>query len=102
MAAYIVLTYGVLVVAGGIMGYVKSKSLPSILAGGISGVLIIISSILMMNQSSAGSFLALALSVMLLIMFGLRFQSSKKLMPSGLMIILSLISLVTLLLHLRN
>lgn len=97
MAAYVVLTYGILVIAGGFMGYAKAKSKPSLIAGGIFGVIVIIAALLMLKLNPIGSYLALAASVFLLLFFSRRFSATKKFMPSGLMVTLSLVTVLTLL-----
>ena len=40
------LIFGIIMVLGGIMGYVKARSVPSLVAGGISGAIFIISALL--------------------------------------------------------
>jgi len=97
----IVLVYGLLVLAGGIMGYVKAKSLPSIIMGIIFGVFIIWSSTIMYKGDPLGTYLSLAASLILAAFFAMRFRVTKKFMPAGLMIILSVISVITLLIRLR-
>ena len=39
------LIFGVIMVIGGIMGYVKARSVPSLVAGGISGIIFILSAL---------------------------------------------------------
>ncbi|MFQ5865498.1 MAG: TMEM14 family protein [bacterium] len=102
MASYIILAYGILVLVGGILGYVKSQSLPSIISGGIFGLLIIASAILMLKGMAVGTYSALVISVFLAAFFLYRFIGSHKFMPAGLMIILSLISVITLIINLRK
>ncbi|MFQ5638034.1 MAG: TMEM14 family protein [bacterium] len=99
MTAYLIMVYGVLVLLGGIMGYVKSKSIPSVIMGSIFGVLILIGSWQMLKENVIGWGLVLGLSIFLTIFFGYRFWTSMKFMPAGLMILLSLISTVVLLLN---
>ncbi len=97
MAAYVVLVYGILVVAGGIMGYAKAQSKPSLIAGGVFGLIVIVAALLMLKFNPAGRYLSLAASGLLLIFFSRRFNATKKFMPSGLMMALSLITVFTLL-----
>lgn len=97
MDAYIILIYGILAAAGGVMGYVKSKSTPSLLSGLLFGILLVGSSVLMMNGDARGAYFALVLSSVLLAIFLFRFRASKKFMPAGVMIFLSLIAVATLL-----
>jgi uncharacterized membrane protein (UPF0136 family) len=41
VAAVLIALYGVISLAGGILGYVRAGSLPSLIAGGISGVVLL-------------------------------------------------------------
>ncbi|MFQ6112980.1 MAG: TMEM14 family protein [bacterium] len=102
MASYIILAYGVLVLVGGILGYVKSQSLPSIISGVIFGILIILSAAIMLKGMAVGTYSALIISAFLAVFFTYRFIVSHAFMPAGLMIILSLISLITLIINLRR
>lgn len=101
-ASYIILAYGILVIIGGIIGYAKSQSLPSIISGVIFGLLILGSAFFMFNENPLGTYAALALSAILAVFFVYRFMGSHKFMPAGLMIVLSVISIITLLLNLRK
>ncbi|HEX9653226.1 MAG TPA: TMEM14 family protein [bacterium] len=97
MAAYVVLVYGVLVIAGGVMGYAKAKSTPSLISGGLFGVIVIIAALLMLQGNPVGIYVSLAAAFLLLIFFSRRFSTTKKFMPAGLMMALSLITVLTLL-----
>jgi len=78
VSAYIVLVYGILVAAGGVMGYVKSKSMPSLITGLLFGNLLIGCSVFMLNGDIRATYVALVLSLALLAIFFFRFRVSKK------------------------
>lgn len=61
--------YGVLSLAGGVMGYVKAKSRASLLAGGVSGVVLIGSALLATRHPVAGLALASVVSAALVARF---------------------------------
>ena len=86
--------FAVLTVAGGVLGYVKAKSTPSIVAGSIAGGLLAAAAWSMQNQGRPGVLLGLVVSVLLLARFGRAFAKTKKPMPAGLMTALSLIGIV--------
>lgn len=89
--------YAVLLVVGGVIGYVRAGSRPSLIAGVASAVLTI-SCLLVAIYKRPGLGLGLAMPVaaLLLAIFGYRLFKGWKLMPAGLMTALSLIVLVLL------
>lgn len=61
------LAFGVVTVLGGLMGYVKAKSLASLIAGGVSGALLLVAGALVSTRFLfAGALLALVVSLALL------------------------------------
>lgn len=97
MTAWIILIYGVLVAAGGVLGYVKANSTPSLIAGGIAGLLLIGSGLAMLKGPyQVGWWLALIVAILLLGRFAMASFNNFKMMPGGLMIILSVIAIIVL------
>lgn len=99
LTAWIILIYGVLVAAGGGYGYLKANSLPSLVAGGISGLALIGAAAAMMRGAySAGWWLALIIAGLLLARFAYATftADSFKFMPGGMMILMSLAAIITL------
>lgn len=93
--------FGLLSIAGGVMGFVKAKSRPSLIAGGLAGVLLIVAGYLMgASASLAGPILAMGLSLALAGRFVPAFVRTKKVMPAGMMATLSVIGAVLLVLYL--
>lgn len=91
IAPWLLLLYAILVIAGGVMGYVKARSKPSLISGLISGVALLIAWLITLGNSySTGIGLATCLAIALLIVFGLRFRKTNKFMPAGLMATVSL------------
>lgn len=86
--------FAALTIAGGIMGFVKAGSTASIVAGGISGALIIVAALLLKTNVVAGLALGGILALALAGRFAPAFFSSGKFMPAGMMAILSAIALV--------
>jgi len=98
MTSWIVLIYAVLIAIGGVMGYVKAGSTASLIAGGIAGILLAGSSIAMMRGAyQAGWWVALVVTILLLLRFGQAAFKEFKMMPGGIVIIMSLIVLAVLL-----
>ncbi len=88
--------YGILLLFGGIMGYVSAKSKPSLISGVVSGLLLLTSGILQWQQISTGLILAQIVTLVLAIVFAMRLWKTRKFMPAGLMLVLSAAMLVIL------
>jgi len=86
--------FGLLTIVGGVMGYVKAGSTASIVAGGISGVALIIAAFLLPGNVVLGLAIAGVVSILLAGRFIPAFMSTGKVMPAGLMAILSLIGVI--------
>lgn len=100
MAPLIVLLYGILVAVGGVMGYVKAGSLASLVSGGGAGVVLLGASVAMMRGSyTLGWWISLLVALLLLGRFGMAALNDFKLMPGGMVIVMSLIVLAVLLFH---
>lgn len=85
--------FGVLTIAGGIIGYVKAGSTPSIIAGSITGILLLIGAWLIPEHRAAGLIVVLVVSLLLALQFIPKFIRGGKVMPAGMMSILSAIGL---------
>jgi uncharacterized membrane protein (UPF0136 family) len=86
--------FGILTIAGGIVGYAKAGSVISIIAGSISGVLLLVAAFLLPEHQVAGLIIALVVSLLLAGQFVPKFFSTHKVMPAGLMSVLSVIGIV--------
>ena len=91
-ARFFLFVFGVLTIAGGVMGFVKAKSKASLIAGGISGALLVVAGSL--TPSTAGLALGLVVSLALAGRFGRAFAQSKKVMPGGLMAALGIVGVL--------
>ena len=86
--------FGALTIAGGVMGYVKASSMPSLIAGGISGILLLIAGALIPSKPQAGLILGLVISIALAGRFVPAFLKTHNFMPAGMMSILSVIGIL--------
>ena len=96
MKIIVTLIYGVLLLVGGILGYLKAKSKPSLISGVISGLLLLTFGVLQWQQISIGLVLAQVFAVVLAVVFIIRLWKTRKFMPAGLMLVLSVATLVIL------
>jgi uncharacterized membrane protein (UPF0136 family) len=97
LTQYYYIFFGIVSIVGGALGYARSKSIASIVAGGISGGLLILAGLI--GPSSAAHWLALIVSLLLLAYFGPSYLRKRKAMPAIPMILLSVICLVLTAVH---
>ena len=88
------LIFGALTIIGGVIGYVKAQSVPSIIAGAITGILLLIAGWILPNNRMVGLVMAFVVSLLLAAQFVPKFFRTWKVMPAGLMSILSVIGLI--------
>jgi uncharacterized membrane protein (UPF0136 family) len=86
--------FGILTIAGGVVGYVKAGSLPSIIAGSITGVLLLVAAFLLPEHRAAGLATAFIISLLLAGQFIPKFLRTGRVMPAGMMSILSVIAII--------
>src|SRR5438067_9368120 len=88
------IVFGILTIAGGIIGYVKAGSMASIIAGSISGVLLLLAAWLMPEHQSAGLVVALVVSLLLAAQFITKFFRTFKVRPASLISVLSALGII--------
>lgn len=86
--------FGILTIAGGVIGYVKAGSMPSIIAGSVTGILLVIGALILPEHRAAGLLTVLIVSLLLAAQFIPKFIRTGKAMPAGMMSILSAIGIV--------
>ncbi|XP_028759986.1 protein FATTY ACID EXPORT 2, chloroplastic-like [Neltuma alba] len=91
MSQKVTLGYAALVGAGGLIGFLKSGSLKSLLAGGLSAMLLYYVFTELPVRPVFASSLGLGISAALLVVMGSRFKRSGKIFPAG---VVSLVSFV--------
>ena len=62
--------FGALTLVGGIMGFVKAHSLASLIAGGVSGLLLIVAGVIFSGNQQTAGILAIVVSIALVGFFG--------------------------------
>ena len=86
--------YALLLAVGGVIGYVKAGSRPSLIAGVISALAALLALGLSLGNNRLGVPLGLILSIALFVLFGYRYAAkTRKFMPSGLLAVASLVVL---------
>ena len=86
--------FGVLTIAGGVVGYVKAGSVASIIAGSITGVLLLVAAFLLPEHRAIGLATAFIISLLLAAQFAPKFIRTGRIMPAGMMSVLSVIGVI--------
>ncbi|MCC6353254.1 MAG: TMEM14 family protein [Verrucomicrobiae bacterium] len=87
------MVFGVLAAAGGVLGWVRAKSVASVVAGFASGALLVAGGLLAAGGNSAGDWMAGVVSALLLGRFGPAWAKGKT-MPGAPMTVLSVAGLL--------
>ena len=88
------IVFGLLTIVGGAIGYAKAGSTISLIAGSISGILLLLSAYLLPGNLAVGLVLAAVVSIALAGKFVPAFIKTGQVMPAGLMSVLSVIGLI--------
>ena len=88
------IVFGLLTIVGGVIGYVKAGSTISIIAGSVSGILLIVAAYLLSGNLALGLALAGIISILLAGKFIPAFIKTGQAMPAGLMSVLSAIGVI--------
>jgi len=93
VAEYTMIVTGILIAIGGIIGFIKARSMPSLLSGVVSGLLLV-GCFIIANQhdTKIGLGAGILLLTMLEGVFAVRFAKTRKMMPSGMLIGVCVIS----------
>ena len=84
-----VFTFAVIVVTGGVYGFVKAHSIASLVMGASFGAVLCLCSLLIRQERLAALYVATSCVVILHLFFLYRFLKNFKLMPAGIMVLLS-------------
>ena len=90
----LVIVYALLVIVGGVLGFVKAGSRPSLIGGLVGGLALLAAGWGISRGQVWGLQAALVLTLALLVFFIVRYIRTRAFMPGGLMAVLSLLALV--------
>jgi uncharacterized membrane protein (UPF0136 family) len=88
------IVFGALTIVGGIVGYVKAGSVASIVAGSITGVLLLVAAFLLPEYRMVGLVTAFVISLLLAAQFIPKLLRTGRVMPAGIMSLLSVIGII--------
>lgn len=87
--------FGALTIAGGVVGFLKAGSNASLIAGGVSGIVILLAGYLIaIGKVQPGLILGIVVSIALAGRFVPAFLATHKFMPAGMMAILGVIGVI--------
>lgn len=94
----VIWVYALLLLIGGLMGFIKANSLVSLLSSSIIALLFFVCGYFIRKGHATAYYFAAILTIFLLAFFGYRFALTHQFMPAGLMTLLSalMISYLTL------
>ena len=84
--AIVLLIYGAITAVGGVMGYVNAKSTASLIAGAASGCVLLLSGALIIAGAAWGAYLGFAVTMVLIVVFWMRYHKTRTVMPAGMML----------------
>lgn len=93
LAILATIIYGLLSGFGGIWGYIKSQSKPSLIAGCLSAIALFIAAGMQWQNYDMGLLLSKIIILLLMVVFTIRLVKTGKFMPSGVMLITGAIAL---------
>jgi uncharacterized membrane protein (UPF0136 family) len=86
--------YIVLLVVGGLIGFFKAKSKISLITSGVAAALLALTTIHGLFGYTLARGLATGIMALLLVVFSIRLAKTKKFIPSGLLLVITLAALV--------
>lgn len=89
-AATILWIYIVLLLIGGLIGFLKAGSKVSLISAAVASAVLIVASIPSLFQPGAQKIIIETVLAALLVVFAVRLTKTKKFMPSGLMLVLTI------------
>ena len=89
-----ILIYALILFAGGWVGFQKAGSKPSLLAGLLGAILLLIGFfVARYSIRAAGYWIGASVAFLMCVAFGIRLSKTGKLMPSGMLLAISIVAL---------
>ena len=85
--------YIVLLLVGGLIGFYKAKSPASLIASSIFAALLVLTAVPGLFQPKAAMGLSNIIMAVVLVVFAIRLAKTKKFMPAGLMLVMTVVAL---------
>ena len=92
-ATKVLWAYIVLLLVGGLIGFFKAKSKVSLITSAVFAALLVLTTLPNVFQRPFASNLANVMMALLLVVFAIRLAKTRKFMPSGLMLVVTITAL---------
>jgi len=92
-ATKVLWVYIVLLLAGGLAGFFKAKSKVSLILSSVFAALLVLTTLRGIFQVSFANDLANVILAVLLVVFAIRLAKTKKFMPGGLMLVVTILAI---------
>ena len=92
-ASTVLWIYIILLLAGGLIGFLKAKSKVSLITSAVFAALLVLTTLRGIFQPAFARDLVNVLMASLIVVFAVRLAKTKKFMPSGLMLVLTILTL---------
>ena len=92
-ATKVLWVYIILLLVGGLIGFFKAKSKVSLILSSVFAALLVLTTLRGVFQPSFANNLANVILAMLLVVFAIRLAKTKKFMPGGLMLVVTIAAL---------
>jgi uncharacterized membrane protein (UPF0136 family) len=86
--------YGVIMILGGIAGFVRVGSKASLISGVGFGLVLLVCGFDVWRGSQNGLMAAVIIALLLVVLFAIRYAKKRRFMPAGMLAILSLVAAV--------
>ncbi|MBI4342599.1 MAG: TMEM14 family protein [Candidatus Omnitrophica bacterium] len=94
LAIVVVMIFGLFTVMGGVMGYLKAKSRPSLIVGTLMGLSLLVAAFRMREGNQAAPLVAMGIAILLGGRFFITWKQNHRMAPDLLMVLISLVTLI--------
>lgn len=92
----LIIVYSIIVLLGGLIGYLMADSLPSLISGVVFGAALFTCGMGILKSNATAFLISIALTAVLAVFFVYRYWMTAKMMPAGMMAVISGIILLLL------
>lgn len=92
-----VLLFSLIIFSGGAIGFILKNSIPSLVMGSLFGLALLFSSVLILSYKKSGIYIAFSLILLLDGFFTYRLFVTQSFMPSGIILVISMVTMIALL-----